>query len=119
MLNRPPADLSIAIAEAPPLVALILEDVGIDGADLDAGLFSVGDDVWIETLGKIPKDVNRNVGTYPGELVNPPRIVELVLDGSRGGRLVEFAEPRAGIGITPRRGFNHEALQPIDGLRRV
>ncbi len=106
------ADFRIAVAEAAPLVALVLKDVGVDGSDLDPVLAGQLHHALVKTIGEIPEHVHGHALADAGELVHLAGVLELLFHGPGRRRLVELAETGAGVGVAPRRCLNGEALEP-------
>ena len=90
-----------------PLVALVLEDVGVDRPDAHAVLAGQRHDGRVEAVGEIPQHVHGHgrggagVGGAPGR-----RRASLSCQVDGRGRLVELAEPRAGVGEAPGLGVS-------------
>jgi hypothetical protein len=93
----------VGIAERPELVDLILEEIRIDGARLDAVLLSEsghGIDTG-EPVLEIPQHVQREGRADPGDLVDVSGIRELFFNRAGGRGLKKLPETRAGIGEAP------------------
>ena len=112
------ADFRGGIAEGAEPVLLGLEEVGIDGAGLDAGFLgefcdsvSVGD-----AVGEIPEDVEGHGGGGAGETEDFGTVGEFFLKGGGGGGLGELAEAGAGVGKAPGGDFDFEVVESGEGL---
>jgi len=112
--DRPAADGGIGVADRAELVALVLEEVGIDRADLHPVGAGEVDDAAVEALGEVPQDVHGHGGGDTGELVDASGVGELVGQVDGGGVLGELAEPRAGVGESPTGHLDVEPRQATD-----
>ena len=101
------AHFGVGVAQRAVGVALILEHVGVDGADADAVLFGAGVDALDvgHAVGIVPQNVDGDGGAAAGDLMDLSGICYLF--GSCGGRggLDKLAKPGPRIGETPGREF--------------
>src|SRR5262249_46703010 len=93
VVERAPPDRPIAVGERPELVALVLKDVGVDGADAQAPRPGAGRDLGgVNPRGEVPERVNGNRRAAAGQAVHLRSVRELVVDGDRRAVLQELAE---------------------------
>src|SRR3954464_8934608 len=102
MIERHLANRRAGVAERAELVSVILEDVGVDRADLDAARLGVlAHRVVIAILGLIPRNVDGDRGRNSGQLVNDRGIVELLASGGGRAGPGKRLEARAAVGVAP------------------
>jgi hypothetical protein len=112
VIERGLANCRVGIAQRSILVNLILENIGVDGAETNPHLLrgSLHRRRALETLGEIPKDVRRHTGAAASKMVNLPRIGQLLFRGRGGGSLNKFAKTRTGVGESPGRKFDYKCI---------
>ena len=112
MLERGGANDRVVVTERTPLVALVLEEIGIDGTDLHA-VFAreAGDRLRVLTGLEVPLHVNGHRRATTGERMDVTRVGELVVHIDGGGVLEKFPKARARVGKTPRGRFDEEGVE--------
>lgn len=104
------SDGRVAVCDGAEFVELVLEEVGVDGADLEVVLFGEGGDLLGGfVLREVPEDVEGDGGGGAGEFVDLGGVGEFFFDGGGRGFLEELAEAGAGVGVAPGGGFDLEA----------
>lgn len=104
----------VTVGDGAQLVDLILEQVGVDGANVEVVLLGQRSDVlWGCARGEVPENVEGNRGGSAGELVDLGRVGELLLDGGSRRILEELAKAGARVGVPPGRGFNVKAGEAV------
>ena len=92
----------VDVGEAAELVVVILEGIGVDGPDPDAEVAGVlGQRPVVVDL--VPRDVQCDSGSQPGEPVHGGGIGDLLPDVARSARGSEDPEPGAGVPEGPGR----------------
>ena len=118
MRERRLAHLGIGISQRAVLVALVLEYVGIDGADahsvLRRGLHYRRH--VRRAVREVPKHVDGDARATARDPVNGPGVGDLLLSGGGRGQLDEFAEPCPRVGESPGGQFDGECIQSRAGL---
>jgi hypothetical protein len=109
-------DRFVRVAERTVLIALILEEIWINGSRLNSiSIRKFSNLVGVlNALGAIPLDMERDGWADPGQLMNLTRIAELLFHSGCGGGLKELAETGASIGEAPRRDFNTKSFQSAE-----
>lgn len=102
MIDRLAADRRLRVADAAQLVVVVLEGVGVDGAQLHATLLGVLREGRV-VLDLVPGDVQRHGRGHPGELVDLPGVVQLLPGIARNTLLGEHLEARSRVPVRPRR----------------
>ena len=116
MLQRPLANGGGGIAQRTEFVFLILEEVGIDGprADAKAPLQLLHFGHVVHAVGQIPKHMQRHCGRGAGQAIHFGGVRKFLFDrGCRRG-LHKLAEARTGVGESPGRDFDMEAVQRLE-----
>src|SRR5690349_17955864 len=99
-------------ADRAKFVNLVLEEIGIDGANPNSLIRSeIRNLPGIATFREIPLDVHRHAGTRAGHPLNFSRILNLLLDGFSRRRLKELAKARTRVRVAPARSFNLECVE--------
>ena len=115
--ERRAAGFRIGIAERAVLVDLVLEEVGVDGAEPDAalagGFFDFGH--IGDAVGEVPQDVQGDGRAAAGEVVDLAGVGELLGRGGSRGGLEELAETGAGVGEAPGGQFDSESVERLEG----
>src|SRR5580704_5215143 len=88
------------MADAAQLVVVVLEDVGVDGADPDAVRFGVAGQRLV-ILDLVPRDVHGHAGRDAGEPVNLRRVFGFLPWRAGNSRLREYLESRSGVPERP------------------
>ena len=126
------ASRGVGVPQRSIFVNLVLKYIWVDGAGPQA--MRGGQRVHFihvtNAVRQIPKHVQRHRRAHAGPAMDLARIAELLGDGAGGGRLLELAEARTGVGKSPtgqldlkpvERGVNEFALSIIShvvpGLR--
>src|SRR5687768_3359625 len=101
MLHGTSADGRIVVTKRAPFVALVLEEVRVDGANFDAVLAcESGDRFRVLIRLEIPEYMDRDGRTATGQGVDVARVSEFVPKIDGGGILKKLSEASAGIGET-------------------
>ena len=90
------ADPGVRVADAAQLVVVVLEHVGVDGADADAVAVRVAGQGRV-VVDLVPGDVHGHGGGDPGEAVHLRRVLGLLPRRAGHSRLAEYLEPRPRI----------------------
>lgn len=102
MIDRLAADRRVRVADAAQLVVVVLEGVGVDGAQLHATLLRVLREGRV-VLDLVPGDVQRHGRGHASELVDLPGVVQLLPGIARNTLLGEHLEARSRVSVRPRR----------------
>jgi hypothetical protein len=109
-------DLRRGVAEGTVLVLLVLKEVGVDGAGMNAEaafqLLDLGN--VVDAVGQIPEHMQGEGGSDAGEAVDFGRVGELFLDRGGGGGLHELSKASAGVGESPGGNLNLERIQSLN-----
>src|ERR1039458_6597670 len=121
MIDCPPADPGVRIADRPKFVFLSFKEVRIDRAGANAVLgFEVTNLAGVaQPTRQVPGNVQRQSWRASGECVHLRGIGEFLLDCGRCLGLQKFAEPSAGIGKTPGGQFNAQRIESVADLLQV
>jgi hypothetical protein len=107
----------VGVADAAQLVVVVLEDVGVDGADTDPEVAGVPGQRSV-VIDLVPGNVHRHAGGDAGEPVNLGRVFGLLPRGTRHSRLAEYLEPCSAVPEGPGRQLDLMLSQgSLDGGR--
>src|SRR5277367_5446312 len=116
MIDRMAAHPCVGIADRAKLVLLILKEIGIDRASQHSILRSqaLHCSRIRDSFRKIPLDMQSQSRSDTGERVCLGGVSELLLKRSGRSGLQELAKTGSGVGKTPRRNFDLQAVQGAD-----
>ena len=115
VLDRPRADRRVGMGDRPELVVRVLEEVGVHGADSQAGGLHVRAQRAV-VVHRVPREVHRHRARRAGQPVHLGGVLDALEHVARAPGLREDAEARPRVGVAPRRRLDHELAQP--GLDR-
>ena len=109
------ARAGVGVPQRSVFINLVLKYVGVDSAGAQAvrggqrpHFIHVAN-----AIRQIPKHVQRHRRAHAGPAVDLARVAELLGDGAGGGRLLELAEARTGVGKSPTGQLD---LKPVERL---
>ena len=116
MIERCLAYRGIRISQRAVFVDLILKYVRVDRPNSDPVFLGqrLGLRNALNTIRKIPQNMDRHRGTAPCEGMDLAGITELLIDRAGRSRLNEFPKARPGIGKSPGRNFNAQGIQRLE-----
>jgi hypothetical protein len=100
----------VDVGQAAELVVVVLEGVGVDGAELDTVLAGEAAQRGV-VVDAVPRDVQGDRGSHAGESVHRGGVGDLLLHRARRAGRAEHLEPGAGVAERPRRQLDGEAVQ--------
>ena len=100
-------DARVGVRDRAELVVVVLEEVRVDGADVQAVALGAGAQLGVVS-DRVPGEVERDAGCGAGQTVDLGGVLELLKDVARPARLGKDAEARARVAVAPRRRLDAE-----------
>ena len=100
----------VRVGDTAEHVVVVLEDVGVDGADADAQVASVGGKGAV-VVHTVPGDVQRDQGGHTRQSVDLGRVGDLLPRVAGYPRLTEHLEAGSGVSKSPGGEFDPLAAQ--------
>jgi len=118
MLDRPRADRRVGMGDRPELVVRVLEEVGVHGADSQAGGLHVRAQRAV-VVHRVPREVHRHRARRAGQPVHLGGVLDALEHVARAPGLLEGREAGARVAVAPRRRLDHERAERALDARDV